>query len=328
MKKVLVTGADGFIGSHLVEGLLNDGFEVRAFCFYNSFNSYGWLEHYKQNKHKSLEFYLGDIRDTQSVQKAMKDCDTVIHLGALVSIPYSYKHPDSFIQTNINGTFNILQAALDNKVNHVVIASTSEVYGTATQIPISEKHPIYPQSPYAASKVAADALALSFFKSYGLRISIARPFNTFGPRQSTRAIIPTIITQLLNGEEKIRLGNLSPTRDFLYVGDTVRGLISIALDSALAGEAFNLCSGNEISIGELSKILIRKINPKAEIIEDKVRLRPKESEVYRLIGDASKIKEKTKWRPEFSFENGIEETIKWFSIPENLKLYTTTSYTI
>jgi len=328
MKKILVTGADGFIGSHLVEEMVNLGYEVNAFCFYNSFNSYGWLDTLKPEIRNQIDFYLGDIRDYQSVKNAVRDCDTIIHLAALISIPYSYQVPDSFVKTNISGTFNILQAALECNIDRVVVTSTSEVYGTAIQVPINETHPIQPQSPYAASKVGADALAVSYYRSYGLNVSTARPFNTFGPRQSTRAIIPAIITQLLKGKEKIYLGNLEPTRDFLYVKDMIEGLIAIAKREDLAGEVFNISSGNEISIGNLSEILIKKINPNAGVFEDKQRLRPEKSEVFRLIGDASKLESKTLWKPGYSFENALKETINWFSNLENLKKYQTDNYTI
>ncbi|NAS29815.1 SDR family NAD(P)-dependent oxidoreductase [Flavobacteriaceae bacterium R38] len=328
MKKVLITGADGFIGSHLVEEMIQYGYNVRAFCFYNSFNSYGWLDTLKPEIKNQIDFYLGDVRDYQSVKNAVKDCDTIIHLAALISIPYSYQAPDSFIKTNITGTLNVLQAALENELDNIVVASTSEIYGTAMSVPIEEIHPVQPQSPYAASKVGADALAMSYHRSYGLNVSIARPFNTFGPRQSTRAIIPTIITQLLEGKEDIFLGSLVPTRDFLYVKDTAKALIAIAKQHDIGGEVFNICSGNEISISDLSEVLIKKINPNASVSEDKQRLRPEKSEVFRLIGDASKLTAKTLWKPEYSFENALQNTIDWFSISENLEKYQADRYTI
>ncbi|NER12187.1 SDR family NAD(P)-dependent oxidoreductase [Leptobacterium flavescens] len=328
MKKVLVTGAEGFIGSHLVEELVNNGYEVNAFCLYNSFNSNGWLDHLPDNIKKNVNVFMGNIEDVHHLRKALKDCDRVIHLAALISIPYSYVAPESFLKTNINGTLNILQLAREEEVENLIITSTSEVYGTARSIPITEEHPLQPQSPYAASKVGADAMALSFYKSYGLNVSIARPFNTFGPRQSTRAIIPTIITQLLNGKKEIFLGNLSPTRDFLYVKDTVRGFVSMIGDNSVKGEVFNLSSGREISIWQLADTLIKKINPDAQVMEDEKRVRPDSSEVFRLVGDATKLKEKTGWKPAISFEEGLDKTIEWFSQPENLKRYNPGLYTI
>ena len=328
MKNVLITGADGFIGSHLTESLIKSGYNVRAFCYYNSFNSYGWLDDISPELKGQIDFCLGDIRDFQNVKNAVKSCDTIIHLAALISIPYSYNNPLSFLETNVTGTYNILQAALEHNVSHTVTTSTSEVYGTAISVPINESHPIQPQSPYAASKVSADALALSYQKSYDLPVSVARPFNTFGPRQSTRAVIPTIITQILKGNKEISLGNLKPTRDFLYIDDTVHALHTIAENKTLKGEAYNIAGNDEISIGSVANTIISKFNQKIKVSEDLQRLRPENSEVYRLYGDASKLKAKTNWKPKVSFDDGISKTIAWFSKTDNLKRYLDTDYTI
>ena len=320
-KRVLVTGADGFIGSHLTELLVNEGYNVRAFVYYNSFNSYGWLESLPSNILSKIEIYSGDVRDPYRLRKAVEGCEIVFHLAALISIPYSYNSPESYIDTNIKGTLNVLQAAKDFQIKRIIITSTSEVYGTALKVPIEEDHPKQAQSPYSASKIASDAITESFYKSFGLPITIVRPFNTFGPRQSARAIIPTIISQLLNGVKELKLGELSPTRDFVYVKDTALGFLEVAKADKLIGHEVNISSQSEISIGDLSKILIQKINKNVKIILDNQRLRPEKSEVYRLMGSNKKIKRYTNWVQKYSFEKAIDETISWFSIEENLKNY-------
>lgn len=320
-KKILVTGADGFIGSHLVEALLAQGMKVRAFCFYNSFNSWGWLDTLDKEHLKNTEIFMGDIRDPNGVRQAMQGIDVVYHLAALIAIPFSYHSPDSYIDTNIKGTLNVLQAARDYNVKRILITSTSEVYGTAQYVPIDEKHPKQPQSPYSASKIGADAIADSFYRSFSLPVTIVRPFNTFGPRQSARAVIPTIITQILNGEMKIKLGDLSPTRDLLFVKDTVRGFLEIAASDDLIGEECNIATNSETSIGTLAKRIINMINPDVEIVTDKERLRPEKSEVFRLFGNNEKLKKFTNWKPEYSLEKGLEETIQWFRDPKNLRQY-------
>jgi NAD dependent epimerase/dehydratase len=327
-KKVLVTGGDGFIGSHLVEELIKEGADVRAFVFYNSFNSWGWLDSLPKETLEKIEVFAGDIRDPNGVRSAMKDCQIVFHLAALIAIPFSYHSPDSYIDTNVKGTLNIVQAAKDLNVERVLITSTSEVYGTAKYIPIDESHPRQPQSPYSASKIGADTIAESFYHSFNLPVTTVRPFNTYGPRQSARAIIPTIITQLLNGSTEIKLGDLIPTRDFLFVKDTVRGFLEIAKSTSLIGQDCNIATQSEISMKDLANELIRQINPKAVVIADTNRLRPEKSEVYRLFGSNSKIKQHTNWDLHYSFEDGIKETISWFSDPENLKRYKPDIYNI
>ena len=328
MKKVLVTGADGFIGSHLVEKLIDLDYEVKAFCYYNSFNSWGWLDTFPKEKLEKIEVFTGDVRDPNGVRTAMKGCDTVFHLAALIAIPYSYHSPDSYVDTNIKGTLNILQAARDLNLERILVTSTSEVYGTAQYVPIDEKHPKQPQSPYSATKIGADSIADSFYRSFNLPVSIVRPFNTYGPRQSARAIIPTIITQLLNGFEEIKLGDLTPTRDLLYVKDTVEGFIEISKSNSLIGHECNIATNSEISMRELAETLIKLINPKAKIVQDKERLRPEKSEVFRLFGDNSKILEHTHWKRKYSLEEGLQETIDWFSNPENLKQYKAGIYNV
>lgn len=313
MKKVLVTGADGFIGSHLAERLLEKGYDVKAFSYYNSLNSWGWLEDLQPDKLKWIDIYTGDIRDPNGVREAMKDVEAVFHLAALIAIPFSYHSPDSYVDTNIKGTLNVLQAARAFDLERVVTTSTSEVYGTAQYVPIDEKHPYQGQSPYSATKIGADRLAESFFKSFGLPVSIVRPFNTFGPRQSARAIIPTIITQLLAGKKEIKLGSLTPTRDFNYVRDTVAGFIAIAESADTVGQEINIASQHEISIGQLAEEIISQINPEAKIICDRQRIRPQNSEVNRLLGSNEKIKKLTDWKPEYTFEQGISATIEWIS---------------
>lgn len=328
MSKILVTGADGFIGSHLVEHLLNEGNEVKAFCYYNSFNSWGWLDSLPKKILNEIEIFTGDIRDPNGVRTSMRDCNQVYHLAALIAIPYSYHSPDSYVQTNITGTLNVLQAARDFNYDRVIITSTSEVYGTAQYIPINETHPKQPQSPYSASKIGADCLAESFYRSFNTPVTIVRPFNTYGPRQSARAIIPTIISQLLNGKEEIMLGDLSPTRDLLYVKDTVRGFCRIADSNGLVGEHCNIASNSEISMQEIVDNLIKQINPKARIIQDPKRIRPSKSEVFRLYGDNKKITNSTNWKPEVNLDDGLKKTLDWFSKDENLKFYKSDIYNI
>lgn len=321
MNKILVTGAAGFIGSHLVEALVHGGAQVRAFVHYNSMNNWGWLETLPSSVMKELEIYAGDIRDPHGVQDAMVGVGTVYHLAALIAIPFSYYSPDSYVETNIKGTLHVLQAARKSGVERVLITSTSEVYGTARYTPIDEDHPFQGQSPYSATKIGADRLAESFYRSFELPVTIVRPFNTFGPRQSARAIIPTIITQLLNGFTEIKLGNLLPTRDFVYVQDTVNGFIKIAESPGAAGEEINIATGKEISIGELASVLIKNINPRAKIVSEDQRIRPEKSEVNSLCGSNKKIRQLTGWEPKYSFEEGIKKTIEWFRNPDNIKNY-------
>lgn len=319
MKKVLVTGADGFIGSHLVELLVEKGYDVKAFVYYNSFNTWGWLDTLPKEKLDKIEVFCGDIRDPNGVREAMKGVDTVFHLAALIAIPFSYHSPDSYVDTNIKGTLNVLQAARDLKLERVLVTSTSEVYGTALYVPIDEEHPLQGQSPYSATKIGADQLALSFYRSFNLPVTLVRPFNTFGPRQSARAVIPTIITQLLAGKEEIKLGSLTPTRDFNYVKDTANGFLEIALSDKTIGEVVNIATQKEISIGDLANELIRQINPKAKIVCDEQRLRPEKSEVNRLLGKNEKILRLTNWKPQYTFEEGIKETIEF--IKNNMDSY-------
>lgn len=327
-KKVLVTGADGFIGSHLVEELLAQGYAVKAFCFYNSFNSWGWLDSLPKELLDQIEIFTGDIRDPNGVRTAMKGCDMVFHLAALIAIPYSYHSPDSYVDTNIKGTLNIIQAAKDLNIERILVTSTSEIYGTAQYVPIDEKHPKQPQSPYSASKIGADSMADSFYRSFDMPITIVRPFNTYGPRQSARAIIPTIITQLLNGFEEIKLGDLTPTRDLLFVKDTVKGFIEISKSTSLIGHECNIATNSEISMQKMADTLIELINPKAEIIQDQSRLRPSKSEVFRLFGDNSKIIEHTNWKVDHTLEQGLQKTINWFSDKKNLVQYKAGIYNI
>lgn len=328
MKKVLVTGADGFIGSHLTEKLVTEGYKVKAFSYYNSFNSWGWLDELPNEIIKEVEVFTGDVRDPNGVRESMKGIDEVFHLAALIAIPFSYHSPDSYVDTNIKGTLNVLQAARDLGTSRILITSTSEVYGTAKYVPIDEKHPYQGQSPYSATKIGADRLAESFYRSFNMPISIVRPFNTYGPRQSARAVIPTIITQLLSGKEEIKLGSLSPTRDFNFVKDTVNGFIEISKSDKTIGEEINIATQNEISIGQLAQELINQINPKARIICDEDRLRPKNSEVNRLLGSNEKIKTLTSWRPKYTFKEGIRETIDWFSNENNIKKYKADIYNL
>jgi dTDP-glucose 4,6-dehydratase len=324
--KVLVTGADGFIGSHLTERLLEQGYEVKAFTYYNSFNTWGWLDTFPKEKLNQIEIFSGDVRDPNGVYEAMKDVDQVFHLAALIAIPFSYHSPDSYVDTNIKGTLNVLQAARKHGTGRILITSTSEVYGTAQYVPIDEKHPFQGQSPYSATKIGADRLAESFFRSFDMPISIVRPFNTYGPRQSARAVIPTIITQLLSGKDEIKLGSLTPTRDFNFVKDTADGFIEISRSDKTIGEEINIATQKEISIGELAKVIISQINPNAKIICEEERLRPEKSEVNRLLGDNTKIKALTNWRPQYTFEQGIKETIDW--IRHNMSAYKADIYNI
>lgn len=326
MKKVLVTGADGFIGSHLVEELLKEGYDVRAFVYYNSFSSWGWLDILPKEKLDKIEIFSGDIRDPNGVREAMKGIDEVYHLAALIAIPFSYHSPDSYVDTNIKGTLNILQAARDLNTKRILVTSTSEVYGTAKYVPIDEEHPYQGQSPYSATKIGADRIAESFYRSFDMPITIVRPFNTYGPRQSARAVIPTIITQLLSGAQEIKLGSLSPTRDFNYVKDTVRGFIEIAKSDKTIGQEINIATQQEISIGELAEELIKQINPNAKIVCDEIRLRPENSEVNRLLGSNKKIKELTNWEPKYSLEEGLRETIEF--LKKNIDKYKSDIYNL
>lgn len=330
-KTVLVTGADGFIGSHLTEKLVTLGHSVRAFTLYNSFNTWGWLDHVPKNIRDSIEIFSGDVRDPNGVRKAMEGVDLVYHLAALIAIPYSYHSPDTYIDTNIKGTLNVLQAARDLGRARVIHTSTSEVYGTARFVPISEDHPLQGQSPYSASKIGADQLAYSFFASFKTPVSIIRPFNTYGPRQSARAFIPTVITQLLNGK-KVQLGALHPTRDLNFVEDTVRGFIQVAESDRCVGEVVNIGSGFEITMGDLAKLIAQICNTEIEIESDQERLRPEKSEVERLLADNRKAKELCQWEPEYrnleGLRRGLEKTVRWFSLKENLSMYKSDIYNI
>ncbi len=327
-KKVLVTGADGFIGSHLCELLLENGYDVRAFVYYNSFNLWGWLDSLDKNKKSKIDIFSGDIRDPNGVREAMKGIDEVFHLAALIAIPFSYHSPDSYVDTNIKGTLNVLQASRELNTKRILITSTSEVYGTAKYVPIDENHPFQGQSPYSATKIGADRIAESFYRSFDLPLTIVRPFNTYGPRQSARAVIPTIITQLLCGEKQIKLGSLTPTRDFNYVKDTANGFFEISKSEKTIGEEINIATSKEISIKDLASEIIRQINKDATIICDEERLRPEKSEVNRLLGSNEKIKKLTNWEPKFTFAEGIKETIDWFRVPENLARYKSDIYNL
>ncbi|NCB70867.1 MAG: SDR family NAD(P)-dependent oxidoreductase [Clostridia bacterium] len=326
MRRIIVTGADGFIGSHLTETLVREGHKVRAFAMYNSFNTWGWLDALPKEILSEIEIFQGDIRDPNGVKKALKGIDEVFHLAALIAIPFSYHSPDTYVDTNIKGTLNVLQAARELGTSRVLVTSTSEVYGTAKYVPIDENHPFQGQSPYSATKIGADRLAESFYRSFGTPVSIVRPFNTYGPRQSARAVIPTIITQLLAGKEEIKLGSLTPTRDFNYVKDTVQGFIEIAKSDKTIGEEINIATQREISIGQLAEELIRQINSKARIVCDEDRLRPEKSEVNRLLGSNEKIKRLTGWQPRYTLEQGLAETIDFFR--HNLEKYKTDIYNI
>lgn len=327
-KKVLVTGADGFIGSHLVEALLAHGCNVRSFVYYNSFNSWGWLDSLPLDVVKGLDVFSGDIRDPHGVELAMQGCDVVFHLAALIAIPFSYHSPDSYVDTNIKGTLNVLQAAKKLNVERVLVTSTSEVYGTAQYAPIDEKHPFQGQSPYSATKIGADRLAESFYRSFQTPVTIVRPFNTYGPRQSARAVIPTIITQLLLGATELKLGSLAPTRDFNYVKDTVQGFIALATSDEAVGKEVNIATKSEVSVGDIAKVLIDELNPNVKIVTEDDRLRPDASEVFRLIGDNTLIKSLTDWQPKYDLRHGLQDTIQWFKNPENLARYKAWLYNI
>ena len=325
MRKVLVTGADGFIGSHLVELLVNNNYDVRALSLYNSFNNWGWLE--KVECLDRIEVITGDIRDINVCNEICTGVDAVFHLAALIAIPYSYKAPDSYIDTNIKGTSNICSAAKSNNVKKIVHTSTSEVYGTAQFVPITEEHPLQPQSPYSASKIAADAMAMSYYNAFNLPVTVARPFNTYGPRQSARAVIPSIITQLAAGKE-LHLGDLSPTRDFTFVKDTCKGLLSLMESDDTEGEVFNIGSNFEISIGETLKIILELMSESTSAIRDEQRIRPENSEVFRLWCDNKKLIDKTGFKPDYDLRSGLKETIDWFTNPENLQSYKSDIYNV
>jgi len=331
-KKILVTGADGFIGSHLTEELVRQGADVRAFVLYNSFNSWGWLDNSPEEIRKNIEVFAGDIRDPHGVKESMKGCDMVFHLAALIAIPYSYHSPDTYVDTNVKGTLNIVQAAREVGVEKVIHTSTSEVYGTARFVPITEEHPLQGQSPYSASKIGADQIAMSFYLSFGTPVAIIRPFNTYGPRQSARAVIPTVITQIAKGRKKIKLGSLHPTRDFNYVSDTVNGFLAVAKAESSTGEVINIGSNFEISIGDTVQLIAEAMNADIEIVTDDQRLRPAKSEVERLWADNSKAKKLTGWEPQYGnrqgFKKGLEKTAQWFANPDNLRQYKADIYNL
>ncbi|GIO12289.1 NAD-dependent dehydratase [Cohnella xylanilytica] len=331
-EKLLVTGADGFIGSHLTETLVRAGYDVRAFTLYNSFSSWGWLDHCADDVKGNFEVFAGDIRDPNGVREAMKGCDGVLHLAALIAIPYSYHSPDTYVSTNINGTLNVLQAARQLEVRKIVHTSTSEVYGTARYVPIDEQHPLQGQSPYSASKIGADQMALSFYRSFGLPVGVIRPFNTYGPRQSARAVIPTIITQVAQGNLQVKLGSIHPTRDFNYVEDTVNGFISFLRSERSIGEEINIGSNYEVSVGDTVKMIGRIMGTELEIVEDQQRLRPDKSEVERLWADNAKARELLGWIPRYAglegLENGLRKTIDWFVQPANRAQYKADLYNL
>ncbi len=331
-KKVLVTGSDGFIGSHLVEELVHSGYSVKAFCLYNSFNSWGWLDSVDPKILDQVEIVTGDVRDYHCVKEALADCSAVLHLAALIAIPYSYSAPRSYVDTNITGTLNILQASKELNIQKVITTSTSEVYGSAQSVPISEKHPLSAQSPYAATKIAADQLSLSFHKSFDLQVGVLRPFNTYGPRQSLRAVIPSIITQIAAGKEEIELGSLTPTRDFTYVKDTARGFIQALESKEIVGKVLNIGSSFEVSIGSTVDVICEAMGKDIKIISSDDRMRPEKSEVSRLFADTSMATSLMGWSPSFGglegFKKGIKETSQWFSQPENLKNYKYNLYNI
>ena len=322
--RVLVTGADGFIASHLTEELVKSGEKVTAFCLYNSFGTLGWIDTLPKEIRSEIEIFTGDVRDPNGVRTAMRGQQRVFHLAALIAIPFSYHSPDSYVDTNIKGTLNVLNAARELGTERVMVTSTSEVYGTAQYVPIDEKHPFQGQSPYSATKIGADRLAESFYRSFDLPVTIVRPFNTYGPRQSGRAVIPTIISQLLAGQQEIHLGKLSPTRDFNFVKDTAHGFMAIADCPAAIGQELNIATGEEHSIGDLANELIAQINPNAKIVCEEERLRPEKSEVNRLLGDSTKMRALTGWKPEYTFEQGLAETVAW--IRDNLDTYKVGQY--
>ena len=330
--KILITGADGFIGSHLTESLVRQGYDVRAFVYYNSLNSWGWLDECGSDVRGQFEIFTGDIRDSYGVKEALKGCDVVFHLAALIAIPFSYHSPDTYVDTNVKGTLNVLQAARELGVAKVIHTSTSEVYGTAQFVPISEQHPLQGQSPYSATKIAADQLAYSFYASFDLPVVTVRPFNTYGPRQSARAVIPTIITQILNGSNQIKLGAISPTRDFSYVKDTVDGFIAALKAKNGLGEVINLGSNFEITIGDTVELIAEVMNTKIQINCDEARLRPKNSEVERLWADNTKASQIFDWQPNYygqeGFKKGLSETVEWFTLQNNLLKYKPDIYNI
>jgi dTDP-glucose 4,6-dehydratase len=330
--QVLVTGADGFIGSHLTEALVREGYKVRAFAYYNSFNSWGWLDRCAPDVKGKFEVFSGDIRDPHGVKQAMKDCSAVLHLAALIAIPYSYHSPDTYVETNIKGTLNVLQAARELGVKRIIHTSTSEVYGTAQYVPIDEKHPLQGQSPYSASKIGADQLAYSFYSSFKLPVVTIRPFNTYGPRQSARAVIPTIITQVAKGRKEIELGSTTPTRDFSYISDTVNGFVKALQSDSGVGEVINLGSNFEVSIGQIANLIAKAFNTEIEIVKKQERLRPDNSEVERLWADNSKAEQLFSWSPSYvqlqGLEKGIKETIDWFQNSSNLESYKSEIYNI
>lgn len=331
-KKVLITGADGFIGSHVTEELVRRGYETKAFVLYNSFNSWGWLDSVPKEVKDSVEIFSGDVRDPHGVKKAMAGCDRVLHLAALIAIPYSYHSPDTYVETNVKGTLNIVQAARELAVEKVVHTSTSEVYGTARFVPITEEHPLQGQSPYSASKIGADHLAMSFYHSFNTPVAIIRPFNTYGPRQSARAVIPTVITQIANNEPKIKLGSLTPTRDFNYIKDTVSGFMAVLENDASIGEVINIGSNYEISIGNTVRLIAEIMGKRIDIDTDEQRIRPENSEVERLWAENKKARELLNWNPSYGslegLKRGLSETIEWFTKQENLKQYKTNIYNI
>lgn len=328
MKKILVTGADGFIGSHLVERLVELGYEVKAFVFYNSFNSWGWIDSFPNEIKKEIEIFAGDIRDPNGVYESMKDVDVVFHLAALIGIPFSYHSPDSYVDTNIKGTLNVIQAAKKLNTKRVLVTSTSEVYGTAKFVPITEEHPFQGQSPYSATKIGADRIAESFYRSFNLPVTIVRPFNTYGPRQSARAVIPTIITQLAKGTKTLHLGDLTPTRDLVYVKDTVEGFVEILKSEKTIGEEINIATQSEISVGNLAILIMKLMNVSCDIESETERIRPEKSEVKRLLGSNEKLKRLTNWKQKYTLEQGLKFTIDWFIDEENLKKYKTDIYNI
>jgi NAD dependent epimerase/dehydratase len=327
-KKVLVTGADGFIGSHLVERLVDDGACVRAFVYYNSFNSWGWLDSFPKEKLSKIEIFSGDIRDPNGVKQAVKGIDVIFHLAALIGIPFSYHSPDTYIDTNIKGTLNILQAARNENVQRILITSTSEVYGTALYVPIDEKHPRQGQSPYSATKIGADALGDSFYRSFDLPVIIVRPFNTYGPRQSARAVIPTIITQLLSGEKEIKLGAIAPTRDLVFVKDTAEGFVRLSMCDTAIGQEVNIATQSEISVGKLAEKIIGLIGADARVVLDEKRLRPSKSEVARLLGSNERLHKLTGWKPRCPLDDGLKATINWFKSEKVLQSYKSQIYNV